>query len=494
MTRKIDPASPDQHRRVLAESGATRAVHLWSLDADSALAALTTALPLAQAATETPVWFVTRTAQAVGSAPVTPDQAAVWGFVRALAREHPECRATLIDLDRSGSEGLCAELTSDGDDEKEIALRGGRRYAPRLVPARSARPAQSPPISPDGTYLITGGLGDLGRVMTGWLAESGARHLLLLGRTPLSGHPLLAELTRQGIQADYEAIDVADSGALRTLLQHRTSLGLPPVKGVIHAAGVVTFRPVADLRPEDLAAALHPKVNGGWALHRVLRDTPLDFFVLFSSGSAVLGSPTLAPYAAANAFLDALAHHARASGVPALAINWGFWTGTGMAARFEREHGRPLIPEGMTGFSPAEGLAFLRTLMASNPVQALVLPTDWHRWAKAHPATARLPLLRELIPPADLPSVPPPPGPGPDRALGPRGGRTIEVYLLTEIASVLGLPVAGVNINCPLKDQGMDSLMAVEVRTRVRRDLGVLLPASRILGGATVKDLAADLA
>lgn len=262
---------------------------------------------------------------------------------------------------------------------------------------------------------------------------------------------------------------------------------------------MVAFRPVDELTHDELSDVLRPKVAGGWALHRVLRDTPLDFFVLFSSGSAVLGSPMLSAYAAANAFLDGLAHHRRAAGLPALAVDWGYWSGTGMAARFAAEHGRPLVPHGMAAFSPAEGIDALRELMAGPAAQAMVLPADWDRWRVAHPDAARAPLLRALLPEAGSSAVlaaPTPPAAAPAAAPAVAtvlDGQTVEEYLIGQVATVLGLPARRVSTRRPLTAQGIDSLMAVEVRTRVRRDLGVLLPVTRILGNRTVTELAADL-
>jgi phthiocerol/phenolphthiocerol synthesis type-I polyketide synthase C len=276
----------------------------------------------------------------------------------------------------------------------------------------------------------------------------------------------------------------------------------------VHAAGVVEFRAVEELTPDELAAVLRPKVAGGWALHRVFRDVPLDFFVLFSSGSAVLGSPMLAGYAAANAFLDGLAHHRRAAGLPALSVDWGYWTGTGIVERFATEHGRSLIPKGMAGFTAEEGVDALRTLLGGHTTQALVLPVDWERWRAAHPQAAKAPLLRELftgttpsrpegsppVPDATEPRPEHPPAEAPGRTGDGLGGRTPEEYLLGQVATVLGLPASRVNTRRSLTAQGIDSLMAVELRTRVGRDLGVQLPVARILGQRTLSQLAADLA
>jgi epothilone polyketide synthase D len=362
----------------------------------------------------------------------------------------------------------------------------------------SAVTSGTPGLDPDATYLVTGGLGDLGRIVAQWLASSGARHLLLIGRTPRPQDPALAELARLGAQAAYETVDVADETALRVLLDRRAKAGCPPVRGVVHAAGVVDLRLVDELRPDELAGMLRPKVAGGWALHRALQDAPLDFFVLFSSASAVLGSPMLAAYAAANAFLDGLAHHRRAAGRSALAINWGYWSGTGMVARLATEHARQLVPHGMAALTREEGLDALRMLMAGRATQALVLPADWDRWRAAHPEAARAPLLRELFagtasPRTASPGTRPPDATPRAGAAGGLGGRTAEEYLLSHVASVLGVPAERVSTRRPLTDQGIDSLMAIEVRARVRRDLGAALSVRKILGHQTIAELAAFL-
>jgi NADPH:quinone reductase-like Zn-dependent oxidoreductase/acyl carrier protein len=387
----------------------------------------------------------------------------------------------------------------------------------------------------DASYLVTGGLGDLGRVVTSWLIDRGARHVVLVGRTVLpaeetwdalasnepraAGVAALRAWRTRGAEVDYHALDVADDAALSAALAGRRAAGLPGVRGVVHAAGVIRYQPVMDLDAQGLAEVLRPKVAGARCLDRVLADEPLDFFVLFSSGSAVLSSPMLGSYAAANAAMDAVAHHRRAHGRTALSVNWGFWGSVGMAARFEHEQGRPLAPQGMASFSPAEGVAVLERLLGIDTAQVLVMRADWSTWAHAYPEAASVPILRRLcaLPRAESPQPPPdvaatafmpappamspaaaPPTSQPARpaaAPDPTSGaeENVASYVAERVAAVLRKPVARLPRRQALNRLGLDSLMAVEVRNCIQRDLGVNVPVVKLLGGNTLSDLIAEV-
>ena len=281
---------------------------------------------------------------------------------RSLALEHPQLWGGLVDLDPDAPQGealaLAGELL-DPDGEDQSAFRGGRRHVARLV--RGDRPdhrAQALPVRPEGTYLVTGGLGALGLRVARWLVEQGARRLVLVARRGLPGREAwdglaqddpahtpveaIRELERLGATVIAASADVGDPARMAALFDQVRGL-LPPLRGVIHAAGVVTPLPLRDTALEALDAVLRPKVAGTWVLHRLTRELPLDFFVVFSSISSVWGSSELAAYAAANQFLDAFAHAARASGRPVLSINWGPWQGEGMAATAERSRAVKLL-------------------------------------------------------------------------------------------------------------------------------------------------------
>jgi epothilone polyketide synthase D len=357
-------------------------------------------------------------------------------------------------------------------------------------------PAAAAVIRPDATYLITGGLGGVGIEVARWLAASGARHLLLAGRTPLAADERSAkadavrELEERGVRVVYRAVDIADETAMRALLAEHSRRGDPAIRGVIHAAGLVAYQAVADLDPAELTALLRPKLAGGWILHTLLRDVPLDFFVLFSSASAILASPRLAAYGAANAALDAIARTRRAEGMPAMSINWAYWSSVGMGARYAAEHGREITPRGMASYRPDEAIAVLNRLLAAPPAQVTVLAADWPTWSAAYPEAARDPLLRELIqvPEAD---------PAPARANDPPGdtaprdgdGAAVRAFVTEVVARVLKLPVPRLNMRKPLIDEGMDSLMATELRREVQREFSVNVSITKMLHGMTLADL-----
>ncbi|MGH3719142.1 MAG: KR domain-containing protein [Pseudonocardiaceae bacterium] len=377
---------------------------------------------------------------------------------------------------------------------------------------------EHPTLRPNATYLVTGGLGGIGGRLATWLVEHGARHLLLTGRRHLpdpltrdtmpTGHPhaaavaLLHDLTARGVHVDYAAVDVADTEVMRNLLTEHVSSGKPMLRGVLHAAGTIDYVLLRDTDPQQLSAVLRAKVTGAWNLDRLLPDD-LDVFVLFSSGSSLLSSPTLGGYAAGNAFLDSLAHQWRARGAAATVINWGFWGDVGMVARRERDDGRSLLPIGMSRFRPEDALAVLDRLLTEGATQTAVLPVDWPAWAAAYPAAAKNPLLRCLVA-ATAPQPTHPTGgvteagTTPAHTAPPQAGRQpptaasdrVQELVVTEVAQVLGLSAERVNVKRPLNKTGLDSLMAVELRNRLERELQLTLPIITLLKGGSVVSIA----
>ncbi|TWD12858.1 acyl transferase domain-containing protein [Streptomyces sp. T12] len=408
-------------------------------------------------------------------------------------------------------------------------------------------------VHADGTYLITGGAGGIGGQLALWLADQGARHLLLTGRSTLpeddaaleEEHPqaaavaVLRRLRERGVHVTYQAVDVADTQAMRAVLESRRRTGRPPVRGVFHAAGVIDYTPLSDMSGAEMDRVLAAKVSGAWNLHRLLREESVEAFVLFSSGSALLSSPMLGGYAAGNAFLDALAHHRHAQGLPATVVNWGFWDSVGMVARKEQLEERTLLPQGMSSFSPADGLALLGKILAEGRVHTAVLPADWPAWARAYPGAATAPLLQHLIgsdrprqhapahekqdvepvapsqitePAAPRPATPAPvpapvapvidpapvatarPVPQTSAPVQAAPGSELLDFLKQEVAVVMGLRPERVNTNRPLNRLGMDSLMAVELRNRIERRYQVKLPMVQLLKDGTITTVAQALA
>lgn len=531
---RIRPGQPDDIRRLfdaalVSDQPQCRGiVHLWSLDVappeNTSTASLHaaetlgcgTALLLAQqlARTEAPdlprLWLITRGAQAAGDTvlPVSVAQAPLWGLGRVIAQEHPTFWGGLVDLDPGAgwrddeARQICAEISGAGRAD-QVALRAGRRYVARLVrrPPSVAEPARLR-WRADGTYLISGGLGELGLLVARWIVGQGARRLILLGRTALppraawgAAEPGSRQARQIAAIRDMEALgacvhlaslDVADETALRGFLDAFRAEGWPPIRGAVHAAGALQDGLVVQLDAAALTAVLRPKVTGGWLLHRLLCDDPLDFFILFSSAGALLGQPGQGNYAAANAFLDALAHHRRARGKPALSVNWGAWAGKGFAASAGGERlAARLALHGISSLVPERALEVLRRLLGQNATQVVVVPVDWTRYRDASPSDGTSPLLSDLgredaerARPAATASI------RRDALLAadpPERRQLLQTYLREQVARALGLSPSRLDLQQPLNHLGLDSLMAVELRNRIALDLNVSIPLVKFL-------------
>ena len=216
----------------------------------------------------------------------------------------------------------------------------------------------------DATYLITGGLGALGLHVARWMVDRGARSLVLSGRKGTEGaaKPALDQLRAAGARVIVARADMARREDVQRLLSE-IAASHPPLRGIVHAAGVLDDGVLLQQDWERFARVMAPKIAGSWNLHSLTLDLPLDFFVLFSSASSVLGSPGQTNYAAANAFMDALAHLRRSQGLPALSINWGAWSVSGMAATLDERDQRRWAERGLVAMSPADALASLGQLL-----------------------------------------------------------------------------------------------------------------------------------
>jgi acyl carrier protein len=428
-------------------------------------------------------------------------QAPVWGLGRTIDHEHPELRCTRVDLSARGGEkelrALFNEVWADSR-EVDVALRGSRRFVARLA-RYDAEPAETPGgaevskacsafdgFKAEATYLITGGLGALGCAVATWMAQQGARHLVLMARgaPSESAQETLDALREAGIQVVVARGDVTNADQVGAVLE---SIGtwMPPLRGVVHAAGIIDDGILQRLNERQLLDVMAPKVQGAWNLHMLTRDAALDFFVLFSSAASLLGSPGAANYAAANAFLDALAWHRRAGGRAALSIDWGPWAGLGFSAR-SQQRGQ-FAQHGIEDMSAAECLRALTYLHPRSATQVAVLDIDWSRWLP----TINAPLLADLQP-------------EPRAERGPESGlyatlhgatpqerqRLLESYLRDLAAGKLGLAPSSLDIRSPLTHLGVDSLITLELRIQIERDLGITVPVAQLLDGPSVASLA----
>jgi acyl carrier protein len=242
-----------------------------------------------------------------------------------------------------------------------------------------------------------------------------------------------------------------------------------------------------------LEAVMRPKIDGAWHLHELTRNAPLDFFVFFSSGASVLGSPGQANYAAANAFLDALAHHRRREGLPALSINWGPWAEAGLAAA-QANRGERLATQGMASIRPPQGLAALAHLLWQDTAQVAVMPFNLRHWRQLFPRATRAPFLSQLLGEGETAARPDKMASAVIAALeaAPPMMRQplLETHLTEQIAQVLRMPAGELGRDTPLPTLGLDSLMALELRNRLELSLGVVLSATLIWGYPTIRALA----
>jgi len=229
-------------------------------------------------------------------------------------------------------------------------------------------------LTPDATYLITGGTGALGQQIGRWMVERGARHLVLVARNALErGLPeSLRTLEQAGTTLRILAADVSKREELARVLADIIA-SLPPLRGIVHAAGMIDDGVLMQQSLERFHRAMAPKVSGAWHLHSLTREVPLEFIVLFSSAASVIGSAGQGNYAAANADLDALASHRRGMGLPGLAIDWGPWAEGGMAAALDRRQQRRGA-RGIAQIAPEQGLRALELLVQRGVARAAVLP------------------------------------------------------------------------------------------------------------------------
>ncbi|MGC9543166.1 SDR family NAD(P)-dependent oxidoreductase, partial [Streptomyces sp. UG1] len=427
---------------------------------------------------------------------------AVWGLVRSAQSEHPG-RLVLIDLDDDeASTTALPQALADG--EPQLALRAGTAHIPRLSRTAPTQDAAASALDPAGTVLITGGTGALGSLVARHLVERhGVRHLLLTSRGGASAPGALeleAELLAHGAEVTIAACDAADREALAALLA-----GIPdehPLTAVIHAAGVLDDATVQSLTPDRLDTVLRPKADAAWNLHHLTQDHDLAAFVLFSSITGTLGSPGQANYAAANTFLDALAHHRHTQGLPATSLAWGLWEQTsGMTAHMEDGDRARMLGGGVLPISSERGLALFDTALTTG--RPALVATRFDLTAVRAQATAgqlppvlcgllRTPLRRvaAAAPEADASGLP--------QRLAGLSADEQEGMLLdlvgTHASAVLGHAASnGLDADRAFRELGFDSLTAVELRNRLTTATGLRLPASLVFDHPTPRGLARHL-
>jgi phthiocerol/phenolphthiocerol synthesis type-I polyketide synthase A len=435
------------------------------------------------------LWIITRGVYEAADAAALR-QSCLWGLAGVIAVEHPKLWGGLLDIAVDGAIGdsvkeLSSVLPTAG--RPILLLREGRFLAPARVPV-AGKPVR-PPLRcrPDAAYLVTGGMGALGLLMAAWLVDRGARRLVLAGRTPLPPRrdwdrdsidagarekiTAIRSLEMRGVSVDVVALDVGSREGVQALLARRDRDGAPPIRGVIHAAGVTHDQLLAEISDAALRQVMWPKVSGGQALHEALPPGTLDFFYLTASAATVFGVPGQGSYAAANAYLDALARARHRRGCHSLSLDWVAWRGLGFAASAQVV-AQELQRLGSRELTQQEAFAAWEHVDTYDVAQAIVVPVR----GVPHPLRPAAP-TREWtrLPAQDLHCE-------------------LETGLRAILARELRMPEDELESDRPLAELGLNSMMAMAVRRETEQLVGIELSATMLWNHPTISSLAAYLA
>ncbi|MEM1290506.1 MAG: SDR family NAD(P)-dependent oxidoreductase [Cyanobacteria bacterium P01_H01_bin.162] len=371
---------------------------------------------------------------------------------------------------------------------------------PSLVRLSAHHTEAHPPIQSSATYLITGGMGGLGQQVAGWMIAQGARHLLLVGRREPTAEvrEQMQVWQAQGITVETVQADVCEAEALTAVL-HQIAASPYPLRGVVHAAGVLSDARLEQLTWEQLERVLAPKVEGAWHLHQLTQALPLDFFVLFSSAASLIGTPGQANHAAANAFLDGLAHYRRSQGLPALSLNWGAWSDIGSALKYQQGKALTGLP-GVNLISPEQGLEKLAQVWTQPIPQIGIVPIEWSTLLRQGnlDQSPFLETLRRENSHSDA-------GPTDSKrshrvertafrqqlAATPREQQRalLDDHVCNQISQILGFAPEALDRQAGFFDLGLDSLTAMELKNSLQASLGCSLPATVAFDYPTVERL-----
>jgi acyl transferase domain-containing protein/D-arabinose 1-dehydrogenase-like Zn-dependent alcohol dehydrogenase/acyl carrier protein len=513
------PASDADEERLAAElraaagdETAVRIVHLGALDSDpGSMRSLlrmqhsvlggTQRLLRAAAAAELPgsIWVVTRGAQhVIDTDTVSPEQSALWGFCRAAALEFPQVWGGLADLAHGDIDWPTVIGHIADPPEDQVALRGNEIRVPRLVRQTSQPDPEKLVVRSDATYLITGGLGSIGLEIAAYLATHGARHLVLTSRRePGEDAARRIDALRDDHGCDVRVIaaDVANPHDVARVLA-TVQAELPPLAGIVHAAGENSTTPLSSLEGAELDRVFAGKVWGAWNLSEAVAGLPLDFFLSTSSISSVWGSYGQTAYSAANAFLDGLTWRLRELRIPASSVNFGPWS-AGMADPDARAQ---LERRGVQTLSPSDALAGMADVIVaagSGSPQAVVAKMDWAKFLPIFLQAGRRPLLDEVAREVPAAAAGTPTASGTtalvDRLTAApvqQRRKLVLEFLRNAVAEVTRVDVSEIREEAGFFDLGMDSLMAVELRRRLEQSVGKELPATLAMDYPRLTDVA----
>jgi microcystin synthetase protein McyG len=543
----INPSRLDDYGRLITEvceqrtPNLERVVHLWSLDQpddsklisktaieerilrnDSGVLRYLQAFASSKKPGNPRLWIVTRRAQGVHrkEMPHCYSASTLWGLGRTAANEYSDLWGGLVDLDEGDMSDDTLEMLLDhiahpnGNDQ--FAIRRGERYVPHLTPL-PPKPKAPFPVHSDASYLITGGLGDLGIESSRWLLRQGARQLLLLNRTPLPPRSewgsiekntnlyrqikAVWEMESFGAEIKTASVDVTDLTQLSSALDSIKKDNWRPIRGIIHTASQFEPKLLQHMDEKDYRSGIRTKVVGALNLHTLFKEDELDFFVLYSSLNSLFGMVGLSSYAASNAFLDAFAHYRSSLGLPAISVNWGLWSGFGFVrkdVKLSAEDG--LIQRGVESLDPEAAMDALGHLIQQNIPQGSVAKMNWAKFRQAFGAEKNLGMFSNLCAVSEGTE---------DQFLSrekePKNNRfvknllsiedgdqrrhEIESFVKKVIANLLRMEMNEIRRDKPLGELGLDSLMAVELKNQFEKELEIPLQATMAWNYPTVASL-----
>jgi len=531
---KINPAQPEDFQQLLGEVlGSDKPplrgiVHLWSLDSvptkETTTHSLETnqlqncasvlhvvqALSSAKIANLPRLWLVTQGVQSIKSETNTNSvavaQSPVLGLSRVVALEHPEIWGGLVDLDADNSEQTALALLKEiwqSDGESQVAFRQGQRYVSRLVRSESQNLQTKPlELQPDHTYLITDGLSSLALHLAKWMIDQGARHLVLLENSskPVSSHASiqLQQMQEAGAKIKVFHSDISQNEQITEIFSD-IAQSFPPLKGIIYVDDAIDDKVLLKQDWDSFAKFLNPRIAGAWNLHTQTQNMPLDFFVLFSSIVSVIGSPAQGNYAAANAFLDVLAHHRQLQKLPVLSVNWSPWSETDIASALGKQGEQRWKAIGVSLTPPAQGLEILEQLLSPSSPQKIVMSVNWSRFFEQFPAGIKPPFLSAIAHEAQSNQQAKSGSDNQQSQILQRLEKTppnqrltlLMSYIQREVAIVLERdPSQPLSTQMGFFDMGMDSLMALDLKNRIQVIIGQNLPATLIFEYSNIEALA----
>lgn len=536
-TYHLNPALIEDYHRLWQEIQSSTegepecVVHLWSLDAkpneetteetlseDLALSCQS-GLHLAQSIVGDPALYptklvlATRGCQVVGdeAPPISPVQRPLWGLARVATLEHPELNIHMIDVDPQAADRLAALqigreiLSPDGEDQ--VTFRADERHVHRLIRETSFNSTVAR-IQPDRSYLITGGMGGLGLIVAKWLVEKGASHLTLTGRRKLPDRSswdsvasdsddhrritAIKEIEALGGKIDLEYVDVNNYSAMASMMDKFGNQS-PELSGVFHCAAVVKLGPLKDMDAHDFNDALAAKISGSWILHQLTSELDLDYFILFSSVTSLIGSTSMSSYVAGNQFLDAMADYRRQTGRPAISVCWGTWESM---RQFSAEEKNNIARIGLNPMPADRALTVFETMLAADASPVVIASIDWDLLKPVYESKRSMPFLSqvEALEETDISRMEQYSDDITSKladAEPEEGMDLLREFIHDQVCQVLGMdPNDFLEMDRGFFEMGMDSLTSVELKKRLDASFNYAFPTSLVFNYPNIEQLA----